>query len=160
MGARGQRGVSTYLYPSQPSAIWKQVVVLTSTTFLSYEMQLVDTIYQYSTHPVQLISELEVFVGTLLGKSGGVRTKRVRDMSMDMKEKFERDVAFTVSCIIKNEEEEARDEALERSIACLAVAVEEPGFVWERVRKLESFQYIAAGVCLGEVERFQKSLGL
>jgi hypothetical protein len=138
------------------------VVVLTSTTFLSYEMQLVDTIYQYSTHPVQLISELEVFVGTLLGKSGGVRTKRVRDMSMDMKEKFERDVAFTVSCIIKNEEEEeeARDEALERSIACLAVAVEEPGFVWERVRKLESFQYIAAGVCLGEVERFQKSLGL
>jgi hypothetical protein len=134
--------------------------MLTSTTFPSYETQLVDTMYQYSTHPVQLISELEVFVGTLLGKSGGIRTKRVRDMSMDMKEKFERDVAFTVSCIVNGSDEGAKDEALERSIACLAVAVEEPGFMWERVRKLESFQYIAASVCLGEVESFQKSLGL
>lgn len=118
-------------------------------------MQLVDTIYQYSTHPVQLISELEVFVGTLLGKSGGKRTKRLREMSVDMKEKFERDVGFTVRCITKGSPpEEAKDEALERSIACLAVAVEEVGVAWERVRRLESFQYIAAAVCLAEVERF------
>lgn len=126
----------------------------------SYETQLLDTIYQYSTHPAQLISEMEVFVGTLLGKSGGGRTRRLREMSTDMREKFERDVAFTVRCITKGSQEEDNDEALERSIACLAVAVEEPGIVWERARKLESFRYIAAAVCLGEVERFQKSLRL
>lgn len=109
---------------------------------------------------MQLISELEVFVGTLLGKSGGVRTRRLREMSMDMKEKFERDVAFTVNCIVKWSQEDGDDEALERSIACLAVAVEESGITGERVRKLESFRYVAAAVCLGEVERFQKSSGL
>jgi len=83
-------------------------------------------------------------------------------MSMDMKETLERDVAFTVDCIIKgSQEEDGKDEALERSIACLAVAVQEAGNTRERARrKLESFRYIAAAVCLGEVERFQKSLGM
>jgi hypothetical protein len=83
-------------------------------------------------------------------------------MSMDMKETFERDVAFTVDCIVKgSQEEDGKDEALERSIACLAVAVEEAGSTRERAkRKLESFRYVAVAVCLGELERFQKSLGL
>jgi hypothetical protein len=109
---------------------------------------------------VQLISELEVFVGTLLGKSGGVRTGRLRETSMDMKEAFERDVAFTVDCIIKGSpEEDGKGEALERSIACLAVAVEAAGNTGERVRRmLESFRDVAAAVCLGEVERFQNWL--
>ena len=81
---------------------------------------------------------------------------------MDMKETFERDVAFTLECIAKGpQEEDGKDKALERSIACLAVAVEDLGNTQERAkRKLESFRYIAAAVCLGEVERFQKSLGM
>lgn len=82
-------------------------------------------------------------------------------MSTDMKEKFQRDVAFTINCIVNESGEEGgSDEALEKSIACLAVAVEETGITWERVRKLESFRYVAAAVCLRELERFQKSLGL
>ena len=82
-------------------------------------------------------------------------------MSMDMKETFERDVAFTINCIVKGSQEDGKDERLERSIACLGVAVKEAGNKRERGRrKLESFQYIAAAVCLGEVERFQQSLGL
>lgn len=117
--------------------------------FPSYETQVVDTIYQYSTHPAQLISELEVFAGTLLGKNGGVRNKRLRDMSIDMKEKFDRDVAFTVSCILNRSCQDENKEALERSIACFAVAVEDERFVWERIGRLESFCYVAAAVCLG-----------
>ena len=84
---------------------------------------------------------------------------------MDMKETFERDVTFTINCIVKGSQEvDGKDEALERSIACLAVAVEEVGNKRQRASRklesLESFRYIAAAVCLGEVERLQKRLGL
>jgi hypothetical protein len=81
-------------------------------------------------------------------------------MSTNMKDKFERDVAFTINCITKGSQEDEKYEALERSIACLAVAVEELEDMGKRVRKLESFRYVAAAVCLGEVEMFQKGLGL
>jgi hypothetical protein len=126
---------------------------------LRYETQLVDTIYQFSTHPAHLISELEVFVGTILGKNGGTRTRRLRDLSVGMKEKFERDLGFTVHCVVEGSEGEGKEEALERSIACLAVAMENTEPVWERVGRLESFRYVAAAVCLGEIERFQTDLG-
>ncbi|KAI9674678.1 MAG: hypothetical protein M1817_001581 [Caeruleum heppii] len=127
----------------------------------AYETQLLNTIYQFSTSSVHLISELEVFVGTLLGKNGGVRTKRLREMSMGMKEQFERDVAFTINCIAKGSQEEGKGEALERSLACFAVAIEEPSDMGgNNKRRLESFRYVAAAVCLGEVERFQRSSGL
>lgn len=81
---------------------------------------------------------------------------------MNMKEAFERDVAFTIDCIAKgSSEEDGNHEALGRSIACLAVAVEEVVIMQERVRrKLESFRYIAAAVCLGEMEKFQDRFGL
>lgn len=108
---------------------------------------------------MHLISELEVFVGTLLGKSGGVRTRRLREMSMDMKEKFERDVAFTVDCIARgSQEEDGKDEALERSIACLAIAVEEARNTQERVRGKFSV-YCCSGV-LGGGGEVPKELGV
>jgi len=83
-------------------------------------------------------------------------------MSMNMKETFERDVAFTVDCIVKgSQEEDGKNETLERFIACLIVAVKEVGSTRERAkRKLKSFRYIAAAMCLSELERFQKSLRL
>jgi len=83
-------------------------------------------------------------------------------MSMNMKETFERDIVFTVDCIVKDsQEEDEKNETLERFIACLVVAMEEAGSTRERAkRKLESFRYIVAAMCLSELKRFQKSLGL
>ncbi len=109
---------------------------------------------QYSTHPLRPLKELEVFVGTIMGKNG-ILNKRQRELSTDMKEKFDRDVSFVVDCITKDNEDGVRDEeALERSIACLAVAMEDEA-PKTKVGALESFKYIAAAVCLKEVERFQ-----
>ena len=127
-----------------------------------YEAQVLYTIDQYSTHPRHPISELEVFVGNLLGKNEGARNKRLRELSTNMKEEFERDVAFTIDCIVKGPEEGQEDEeALARSIACFAVAIEEAQRPLERgVRRLESFTYVAAAVCMSEVENFQGSSGL
>lgn len=73
-----------------------------------------------------------------------------------MKEQVDRDIAFFVGCILYGDYEKGnRDEAFERSIACLAVAMEEPGRMAEGMGVLESFRYVAAAVCLNELEKFQ-----
>jgi len=112
---------------------------------------------QYSSHPVHLLLEKEVFVGNIIGKTGA-QSKRQRENSVSMKEKFERDVAFIISCIVKDPTTgKESEEALERSIACLALAMEEK-VPRRKVGVLRSFLYVAAAVCLKEVERFQGPL--
>ena len=44
------------------------------------------------------------------------------------------------------------EEALERSMACLAVSLEEKSG-WKRREQILSFKYVAAAVCLKEMER-------
>ncbi|KAI9780131.1 MAG: hypothetical protein M1839_006968 [Geoglossum umbratile] len=116
-----------------------------------YEDCLMETMSQYSQSPLRRLSELEVFVGTIVGKTG-IPNKRQRETSIDMKGKFDRDVAFVVDCITKNEEGLRDGEALERSIACLAIAMMEEHT--SGVKDLQSFKYVAAAVCLKEVEKF------
>ena len=117
----------------------------------SYEENLIETMLQYSTHRPHPLSEVEVFSGSILGKNGA-QSKRQREASAEMKEKHDRDVAWTVMCITRGDDDDSGEEALERSIACLNVACNT-----ERVRKkvgtLVSFGWIAAAVCLREVER-------
>ncbi|KAI4233718.1 MAG: hypothetical protein LQ349_004230 [Xanthoria aureola] len=119
----------------------------------AYEDNLADTILENSFHPTHFVSEVEVFAGELLGKYGAPN-KRQRETSTSMKEKHDRDVAYTVQCILHGEEDDvSKAEALERSIACLDVAVHERG---PRMRfgRLVSFTWVAAAVCLREVEKF------
>jgi hypothetical protein len=112
--------------------------------------------YQFSASPYPL-TEIEVFVGSVLGKNGGLPTKRLREASTHMKDKFERDVTFTVNSILRGSGESPgldRGEALARSIACLAIAVEDPGDVSVKIGKLQSFAYVAAAICLREIDGF------
>ncbi|KAL8946947.1 MAG: hypothetical protein Q9222_006725, partial [Ikaeria aurantiellina] len=91
----------------------------------AYEDNLTDTMLENSHHPTHFVSEVEVFAGTLLGKDGA-QSKRQRESSKSMKEKHDRDVTYTVQCILQGEEEDtSKEEALERSIACLDVAIHE-----------------------------------
>ena len=46
-------------------------------------------------------------------------------------------------------------EALPRAIACLTIAVGEHGYVDRQLGEIQSFKYIAAGVCIRELERFR-----
>jgi hypothetical protein len=74
-----------------------------------------------------------------------------------MKDKVERDVSFTVKSILQGSgafPEQGRDEALARSIACVAVAAEEPRNLFPKIGKLKSFAYVAAAVCLREIDEF------
>jgi hypothetical protein len=123
---------------------------------ISYEDCLADTMYQYGP-AAQPLSEVEVFAGAILGKNGGLPSKRQREASTEMKDKVERDVSFTVKSILQGSgafPEQGRDEALARSIACVAVAAEEPRNLFPKIGKLKSFAYVAAAVCLREIDEF------
>ena len=111
--------------------------------------------FQYSNHPTQFISEIEVFSGNILGKNGA-QSKRQRESSKTMKEKQDRDVEYTVLCITRGDGDgnDSRAEALERSIACLYVACNTPR-VRKKVGTLVSFTWIAAALCLKEVQKLQ-----
>lgn len=105
---------------------------------------------EYGQHPSRPLSELEVFVGDILGKTG-VQNRHQREQSKTMKERFEEDTTFIVNCILKDGDESS-DEALARSIACLAVSLTGSSSI-KRRENLCSFRYVAAAVCLKEVRK-------
>lgn len=87
-----------------------------------------------------------------------------------MCERFEAVVNYNVTRILKGNGVEIADAedspqeidcsdceatALPRAIACLAVAVEDQGIVDRRMGEMQSFKYIAAGVCLRELKRYR-----
>lgn len=99
----------------------------------SYESDLVDTMINYASHPAHALSEVEVFCGHIFGyKNGGMPSKRQRENSVTMREKHERDVQRLIGLIVDGVGVDGREDgivgggrgyALERSIACLALAV-------------------------------------
>ncbi len=103
----------------------------------------------YSTNPDEILSEAEVFSGSILGKHGGA-SKRQRENSVEMKTKFDRDVAYTVQCIKNGYDGDSQD-SLARSIACLFVSLTTET-KRKKVGTLSSFQWVAASTCLKEVE--------
>jgi len=104
----------------------------------------------YSEHPLRPLSELEAFIGNILGKTGS-QTRHQRELSTTMKERFDEDAAFIVNCIVKDGAKWS-EESLERSMACLSVSVEDKN-PFRRRDQLLSFKYVAAAVCLREVEK-------
>ena len=111
--------------------------------------------HQYSTHPTQPVTEVEVFSG----KTGGAQSKRQREFSTTMKEKFDRDVTYIVQWITKGDSGDdagGGEEALERSIACLWVG-SQSNKRWKNYGELVSFFWVAAAVCLKEVEKLGKA---
>lgn len=107
--------------------------------------------FEYSAHPPHFISEIEVFSGSILGLNGA-QSKRQREFSKTMKDKHDRDIEYTVRSITRGDDDQSGEEALERSIACLYVACKETK-ARKRVGSLTSFVWIAAAVCLKEVEK-------
>ncbi len=108
----------------------------------------------YSEHPSRPISELEAFIGNILGVTGN-QSKKQRDLSVTMKEAFDRDAGFVVSCMINNDDGEHAKVALERSMACLSVCLNDANAFAGAGRNsdhLVSFGYIAAAICLREME--------
>lgn len=109
----------------------------------------------HSEHTLSPVSEVEAFVGNILGKTGA-QTRHQRELSTTMKVKFEEETKFIADCIVKDGTQWS-DESLERSMACLAASLEQK-IVFSRSGSVLSFKYLAAAVCLREVERMTMGL--
>ena len=134
-----------------------------------YEDNLLDILYYNSPTANVPLTEIEVFSGTILGRHGGAQGKPLRELSKNMRERFEPVVEYARSRMLKgdavvqavNDLEELFDvkereiEALPRAIACLSVALDEAGCVDRLVGELKSFRYIAAATCLEELLRYR-----
>lgn len=109
---------------------------------------------EYSDRPRRPVSELEAFVGSILGRAGAQNRVQLNNSSK-MKQRVEENNKFIIDLIVKDGRERS-SEALERSMACLAVSLEIPEL--RRKDDLLSFKYLAVSICLKQVNRFMAGL--
>ncbi|KAL1800749.1 hypothetical protein ACET3X_001091 [Alternaria dauci] len=115
-------------------------------------LEIMDTLRPTRGEP---LTELEVFSGNILGKKERAPSRYIREANLEVQERFNRDVSNMVRLIVKGDaadDDDAGSEALPRSVACFMVALETVG--WENYRNLQSWKYVAAAVCLEQLERY------
>lgn len=135
---------------------WEHNRRLASQVKDAYERELRKTLYQHAPSPHHPLTDQESFAGTILGRAGGASSRRLRETTQVMGERFDEVPEFTVSRILYGNSQEQHDrdmKAFPRAMACLAVAMEEGGARDRKLGELMSFQYIAAGGCLREMRR-------
>lgn len=139
--------------------------------YRSFEESMTNLMYDCEPTPHKPLSETEVFAGQILGRQNGPDGKMLRELSEVMRGRFEKIVEYCNMRITYGDDqmEEVDDlddlygaeysnrevEALPRAIACLEVAVREPGYKDPWVGELVSFKYIAAAAALKELDRYR-----
>ncbi|RDW85241.1 hypothetical protein BP6252_02831 [Coleophoma cylindrospora] len=114
-----------------------------------YEESLLNLMTEFSEHPLRPIREIEAVVGNILGKNA-IANRRQQELSTSMKGEYDRNAAFIVDCITRDENGDYSSEALERTMACLFISLEEKIPTRDR-EELVSFKYLAATLCLREI---------
>jgi hypothetical protein len=130
-----------------------------------YEDNLVDTMWYFSEHLAQPLSELEVFTGSIISQeSGASPNQRQRDRSRKLRDEFDRIASKTVGQLLDpaNMGAYATDkDVLELCLASVYVRCLKEGWTGQvRGRKgdggLESFRVVAACALMREIERWEK----
>ncbi|KAL9096449.1 MAG: hypothetical protein Q9165_001446 [Trypethelium subeluteriae] len=136
---------------------WEHLRDLANEIRESYEDNLIDMTYKYSTVPHHPLTEIEVITGIIFGRNESGYSKRLRENNMEMKEQYDRDVQFTISRILHNGRatQVVSEDALALATACFTVTMEKPRRRARRFGELKSFRYIAAALCLREIKKFQ-----
>ena len=102
------------------------------------------------------LTELEVFSGNILGKKERAPSRYIREANLEVQERFNRDVSGFIQTILIGDKEWNGDndvtEALPQAIACFMVALEVQG--WENYRRLQSWKYVTAAVCLEQLFKY------
>lgn len=141
--------VFAYVVRATQGVQWSAYSGLAHDIRFSYENNLIDVMHSFAQRHTQPLLELEVISGSTFG----AWNKRTRENAHDMRLRFERDVSYARNRIIMDDDGKT-DEALPRSIACFAIAVQKPGRKIGKNRHLHSFRYLAAAVCLEELRKF------
>ncbi|KAG9613257.1 RNA-directed RNA polymerase, partial [Aureobasidium melanogenum] len=156
---RGDTVLSTlWAYIQQYTGViqWEHHLDLARQIRDGYEQVLLQSLYQFASSPRHPLTETEIFSGTILGRDGGKQSRRVRETTQAMREQLEEVLTSTISRIIDGDydDNDRNEEALPRAIACLAVGMDEQPMGDKKVGELQSWKYIAAGVCLREIKRW------
>lgn len=123
--------------------------------------------YGFSEHPVNPISELEVFIGNILNKTG-VQTHRQRERSIRLKDEFSRIATWIIGQMRPHAKTDApltgyetEMDALERCLACVCIGGEIEPSKGRRRRggsgELESFRVVAACALLAEIDTMDRN---
>ncbi|CRG88837.1 hypothetical protein PISL3812_05872 [Talaromyces islandicus] len=118
-----------------------------------YEDGLLDIMYCYSDSPWKTtLTEEEVFIGNIMGRNHK-QTIHQKESSRAMREAYDELVSWTMS-LITGQGTDKGGESLERSIACFWAALNDrKGSFVPPQGKLRSFPWIAAIVCIQEVDK-------
>lgn len=121
----------------------------------------------FSEHPINPISEVEVFIGCIINKTG-VQTRRQRDRSIKLKDEFER-IAIWITGQMRRQNKsdipltghETEFDALELCLACIHIGAERDELGAMRRRRnrrneLKSFRAVAASALLTELDLVEK----
>ncbi|KAL8671050.1 MAG: hypothetical protein Q9168_004443 [Polycauliona sp. 1 TL-2023] len=143
--------------------VWEQHIEYARALRVSYEAAVNDIILQYSTNPPEYLEEIEVFMGSIIRRSG-YRSTRQKEYTTGMKEKYDREAQVYMTAMgdidLAGEQmgDENNWEGLCRSMACLYVGLEQPKASKGRLdgSRKDTFGWIAAAVTLRELENFQE----
>ncbi|KAL8887549.1 MAG: hypothetical protein Q9215_004891 [Flavoplaca cf. flavocitrina] len=127
----------------------------------TYEAAVRDIILQYSTNPPEYLEEIEVFIGSIICRTGQ-RSKRQKEFTTGMKEKYDREarayMAAIRACDGTQDLDSDKWKGLRLSMACLDVHIKQAKSNIGRLHacRTDSFGWIAAAAVLRELEVFQK----
>ncbi|EXJ58741.1 hypothetical protein A1O7_06171 [Cladophialophora yegresii CBS 114405] len=139
---------------------WEEHVPRASGIRDEYESIVHDFAVDYGISFSQPLSEYEVFIGNILGRAGA-QSKTQRENSQNLRQSFREALRYIVGRIVKDEGGES-EHALARSVACLAVGIETSNSAAVRGASKEvlvSFGYVAASVCLWELDQLVEARG-
>ncbi|ETN44943.1 uncharacterized protein HMPREF1541_09818 [Cyphellophora europaea CBS 101466] len=118
-----------------------------------YEAEVMDIMSSYSIRRHDQLTEKEVFIGTILGRSGAA-SRLQREQSDYMKNHFNRSLREIKDWMVRQfPEDDGGYEFMGLAAACLYVAVEEESRV---DASLKSFGWFAAGLCVPDLVKEQE----
>jgi len=141
--------VFAYVERATQGVQWRTYSGLARDIRFSYENNLTDIMHSFALRHTHPLLELEVISGSTFG----AWNKRIRENAHEMRLRFARDVSYIRSRITMDDDGKT-DEALPRSIACFALAMQEPGKKVGKHVCLHSFKYLAAAICLKELRKY------
>lgn len=115
--------------------------------------------WEFSPEISRPLSEQEVFIGNILGKTGA-QSKRQHDLSVGLKERFNSDLAYIVGCIVKHDGELNNDNLL-RCAACFVASFERLGAASTAKgseEPLVSFRYVSTALFWKEIKRLESTI--
>lgn len=113
----------------------------------SYESNMLEIMSLYAVRRTERLTEKEVFIGTILGRSGA-GSRYQREQSDYMKTRFNRDLRDIKSWMENHTADSEADGFMTLAAACLDIAVRETS----RFNvNLQSFGWFAAGLCVPEI---------